>query len=158
MEPKKEAALSQEFIFRSKLPDIYVPNHLPLHSYCFENISEFQDRPCVIDGATGKIYTYSEVELTARRVASGLHKIGIEQGHVVMLLLQNSPEFVLAFLGASYRGAMSTTANPFCTPAEIAKQATASKAKLIITRAEFAPKVKNFSEENGMYIYIYISP
>ncbi|KAK4762406.1 hypothetical protein SAY86_008174 [Trapa natans] len=152
----KKAAEAEEFVFRSKLPDIYIPTHLPLHSYCFENVSEFLDRPCIIDGSTGKVYTYSEVELSARRVAAGLNKIGVEQGHVVMLLLQNSPEFVLAFLGASYRGAMSTTANPFCTPAEIAKQAAASKAKLIITQADFAPKVKKFADQNGKYIYICI--
>ncbi|KAK4790422.1 hypothetical protein SAY86_017726 [Trapa natans] len=158
METKQQEIMSsalltpQEFIFRSKLPDIYIPNHLPLHSYCFENISEFQDRPCIIDGSTSKIYTYSEVELTARRVASGLNKIGIDQGQVIMLLLQNSPEFVLAFLGASYRGAMSTTANPFCTPAEIAKQAAASKAKLIITQAEYAPKVKQYAQDNGVKV------
>ncbi|OWM65790.1 hypothetical protein CDL15_Pgr015215 [Punica granatum] len=148
----KQDTVSQEFIFRSKLPDIYIPNHLPLHSYCFENISEFQDRPCLIDGSTGRIYTYSEVELTSRRVASGLNKLGIEQGQVIMLLLHNSPEFVHAFLGASFCGAMSTTANPFCTPPEIAKQAAASKARLIITQAEFAPKVKDFAEENGVKV------
>ncbi|KAK4764359.1 hypothetical protein SAY87_013797 [Trapa incisa] len=148
----KKAAEAEEFVFRSKLPDIYIPTHLPLHSYCFENVSEFVDRPCIIDGSTGKVYTYSEVELSARRVAAGLNKIGVEQGHVVMLLLQNSPEFVLAFLGASYRGAMSTTANPFCTPAEIAKQAAASKAKLIITQADFAPKVKKFADQNGIKV------
>ncbi|KAA8535578.1 hypothetical protein F0562_030581 [Nyssa sinensis] len=137
METKREP---EEFIFRSKLPDIYIPNHLPLHTYCFENISQFSSRPCVINGATGDIYSYADVELTARKVAAGLDKLGIQQGDVIMLLLQNSPEFVFAFLGASYRGATSTTANPFYTPAEIAKQAIASKAKLIITQSCYAEK------------------
>ncbi|KAI4379820.1 hypothetical protein MLD38_006066 [Melastoma candidum] len=132
----------EEFIFRSKLPDIYIPDHLPLHSYCFENISEFRDRPCIIDGSTGKVYSYEDVELISRRVASGLNRLGIQQGDVIMLLLQNSPEFVFTFLGASYRGAVVTTANPFYTPAEIAKQATASRAKLMITMAAYVGKVK----------------
>lgn len=145
MEPKDD---QQEFIFKSKLPDIYIPNHLPLHTYCFENISQFKDNPCLINGATGDIYTYADVELTARKVASGLNNLGIEQGDVIMLLLQNSPEFVFAFLGASFLGAITTTANPFYTPAEIAKQATASKAKLIITQAVYAEKVKQFAKEN----------
>ncbi|RVW75499.1 4-coumarate--CoA ligase 1 [Vitis vinifera] len=79
MEVKKEEQPQQEqreIIFRSKLPDIYIPDHLPLHSYCFENISKFSSRPCVIDGANGDIYTYADVELTARRVGAGLHKMG----------------------------------------------------------------------------------
>uniref|UniRef100_A0A5B6ZBX8 4-coumarate--CoA ligase n=1 Tax=Davidia involucrata TaxID=16924 RepID=A0A5B6ZBX8_DAVIN len=148
----------QEFIFRSKLPDIYIPNHLPLHSYCFENISQFSSRPCVINGATGDIYSYADVDLTARKVAAGLDKLGIQQGEVIMLLLQNSPEFVFAFLGASYRGAISTTANPFYTPAEIAKQAIASKAKLIITQSSYAEKVREFGKENDVKIMCTDSP
>lgn len=149
METKQD---QQEFIFRSKLPDIYIPDHLPLHSYCFENISQFSNRPCLINGATGDIYTYAEVELIARKVAAGLDKIGIQQGEVIMLLLQNSPEFAFAFLGASYRGAMSTTANPFYKPAEIEKQAKASKAKLIITQSCYVEKVMDFAKENNVKI------
>ncbi|KAK9274670.1 hypothetical protein L1049_021921 [Liquidambar formosana] len=148
----------EEFIFRSKLPDIYIPDHLPLHSYCFENISQFSSRPCVINGPTGEVYSYADVELTSRKVAAGLNKLGIQQGDVIMLLLQNSPEFVFAFLGASYRGAMSTTANPFYTPAEIAKQALASKAKLIITQSSYAEKVKEFAKENDLKVMCVDSP
>ncbi|KAI3416759.1 uncharacterized protein J3R85_015124, partial [Psidium guajava] len=143
---------SCEFVFRSKLPDIHIPDHLPVHAYCFEHISEFADRPCVIDGATGRTYTYGEVELTARRVAAGLDGLGVGQGDVIMLLLHNSPEFVFTLLGASYRGAVSTTANPFYTPAEIAKQASASRAKVVVTLAVYAEKVRQFAEENGVKI------
>ncbi|KAI9092212.1 hypothetical protein K1719_027712 [Acacia pycnantha] len=132
-----------DFIFRSKLPDIYIPKHLPLHSYCFENLAEFGSRPCLINAPTGDIYTYYDVELTARRVASGLNKLGVGQGDVIMVLLPNSPEFVFSFLGASLRGAMTTAANPFFTAAEVAKQAKASKAKLIVTQSNFFEKVKD---------------
>ncbi|XP_061373098.1 4-coumarate--CoA ligase 1 isoform X2 [Gastrolobium bilobum] len=132
-----------EFIFRSKLPDIYIPKHLPLHSYCFENLSEFGSRPCLINAPTGVVFTYHDVELTARKVASGLIKLGIQQGEVIMILLPNSPEFVFTFLGASYRGAMATAANPFFTASEIAKQAKASNAKLLITQSSYYEKVKD---------------
>ncbi|XP_015877593.1 4-coumarate--CoA ligase CCL1 [Ziziphus jujuba] len=155
MEPKQE---HQEFIFRSKLPDIYIPNHLPLHTYCFEKISQFKDRTCLIDGSTGQTYSYGDVELTSRKVASGLDKLGIKQGDVIMLWLQNCPQFVFAFFGASYIGAMSTTANPFYTPAEVAKQAAASKAKLIITQAAYVDKVKDFAKQNGIKIMCIDSP
>ncbi|KAL3835441.1 hypothetical protein ACJIZ3_010177 [Penstemon smallii] len=138
METKQE-----EIIFRSKLPDIYIPKHLPLHSYCFENISEFSQRPCLINGATNEVYTYEEVELTSRKVASGLSKLGIHQGETIMLLLPNSPEFVYAFLGASYIGAVSTMANPFFKPEEVIKQANASNAKLIITKACYVENIRD---------------
>ncbi|KAJ6341139.1 hypothetical protein OIU78_009334 [Salix suchowensis] len=136
----------EEFIFRSKLPDIYIPKNLPLHTYVLENVSKHSSKPCLINGANGDVYTYADVELTARRVASGLNKIGIQQGDVIMLFLPSSPEFVLAFLGASHRGAITTAANPFSTPAELAKHAKASKAKLLITQACYYEK----ADENEM--------
>ncbi|XP_045807058.1 4-coumarate--CoA ligase 1-like [Trifolium pratense] len=132
----------EEIIFRSKLPDIYIPKHLPLHSYCFENLSQFGSRPCLINAPTGKVYTYDDVEVTSRKVASGLNRLGIQQGDVIMILLPNSPEFVFSFLAASYLGAIATAANPFFMAAEIGKQAKASKAKLIITQACYYHKVK----------------
>ncbi|KAM7483541.1 hypothetical protein LguiB_008124 [Lonicera macranthoides] len=142
----------QEIIFRSKLPDIYMPTHLPLHSYCFQNISKFSSRPCLINGATGEIHTYADVELTARKVAAGLNKLGVKQGDTIMILLPNSPEFFFTFLGASYRGALSTMANPFFTPAEVVKQAKASNAKLIVTQSSYVDKVKDFASETGVKI------
>ncbi|XP_022899485.1 4-coumarate--CoA ligase 1 isoform X1 [Olea europaea var. sylvestris] len=150
--------MQEEIIFRSKLPDIYIPKHLPLHSYCFENISQFSSRPCLINGATNEVYTYAEVELISRKVASGLNKIGIQQGETIMILLPNSPEFVFAFLGASYRGALSTMANPFFKPAEVVKQAKASNAKLIITQGCYVEKVKEFALENGVKVMCIDEP
>nr|QTO31281.1 4-coumarate-CoA ligase [Ocimum kilimandscharicum] len=148
----------EEIIFRSKLPDIYIPKHLPLHSYCFENISKYRSRPCLINGVTGDEYTYEEVELTARKVGAGLNKLGIQQGQTIMLLLPNSPEVVFAFLGASYIGAVSTMANPYFTPAEVIKQATASAAKLIITLACYVDKVRDYASDNGVKVVCVDAP
>lgn len=69
-----------------------------------------------------------------------------------MILLQNSPEFVYAFLGASYLGAISTMANSLFTYAEVVKQATSSKSKIIITQSCLVNKVKDYAFENGVKI------
>ncbi|XP_010259826.1 PREDICTED: 4-coumarate--CoA ligase 2-like [Nelumbo nucifera] len=150
--------VQQDFIYRSKLPDIHIHNHLPLLTYCFQNISEFSSLPCLINGTTGEIYSYAEVELISRKVAAGLHRLGIQQGQVIMVLLRNSPEFVFAFLGAVHRGATTTTANPFYTPAEILKQARDSKTRLIITQACYVDKVRTFAPENDIKIMTIDSP
>ncbi|CAN4098458.1 unnamed protein product [Withania somnifera] len=151
--PTENETKQGDIIFRSKLPDIYIPNHLSLHSYCFENISEFSSRPCLIDGANNQIYTYANVELSSRKVAAGLHKqFGIQQKDTIMILLPNSPEFVFAFLGASYLGAISTMANPLFTPAEVVKQAKASNAKIIVTQACHVNKVNDYASENDVQI------
>ncbi|XP_008789675.2 4-coumarate--CoA ligase 2-like [Phoenix dactylifera] len=142
----------EAIIFRSKLPDIEIQNDQPLHTYCFEHLPDFADRPCIIDGATGEVHTYADVHLAARRVSAGLHRLGVGQGRVILILLRNSPEFVLAFLGASFRGAVATTANPLYTPDEIHKQAAASGACLIITESTHVHKVRAFAAERGITI------
>ncbi|XP_047325501.1 4-coumarate--CoA ligase 1-like [Impatiens glandulifera] len=147
-----EAKKSNDIIFRSKLPNIYIPNHYPLHSYCFENISKFSSRPCLINGSTGEIHTYADVELTSRRVAAGLNKLGINQRDTVMLLLPNCTEFIFTFLGSSFRGAITTMANPFFTKAEVVKQAKASNAKLIVTQSSYLDKVMEFALENEIMV------
>ncbi|KAK7405962.1 hypothetical protein VNO78_07574 [Psophocarpus tetragonolobus] len=131
-------------IFKSKLPEIPISNHLPLHGYCFENLSQFAHRPCLILGAAAsKTYTYAQTHLISRKVAAGFSNLGIRKGDVVMILLQNSAEFVFSFLAASMIGAVATTANPFYTAAEIFKQFTASNAKLIITQAMYVDKLRH---------------
>ncbi|KAK9697513.1 hypothetical protein RND81_08G042600 [Saponaria officinalis] len=148
-----------EYIFKSKLPNIYIPNPPPLHTYCFENLGNFSDRPCLIDGVTGREWTYEEVEKTSKKVGSAFHnQLGIQKGTVIMLLLQNCPEFVFSFLGASFIGGVSTTANPLCTPGEIEKQVRASEARVIITQSAFADKVKTYCEENDVQLVLVDRP
>ncbi|CAG7875522.1 hypothetical protein BRARA_E01620 [Brassica rapa] len=149
---QKQSSNNSDVIFRSKLPDIYIPNHLPLHDYIFQNISEFASKPCLINGPTGHVYTYSDVHVASRRIAAGFQKLGVNQNDVVMILLSNCPEFVLSFLAASFRGATATAANPFFTPAEIAKQAKASNSKLIVTESRYVDKIKDLQNDGVIIV------
>jgi len=134
----------REHIFKSRLPDIPISNNLPLHSYLFQNLSQHSDRPCLI--SAGKTYSYAETHLLCRKTAAGLSKLGVKKGDVVMILLQNCPEFVFTFFGASMIGAISTPANPFYTSCEIFKQLKASNSKWIITQSQFVHKLQSNSE------------
>ncbi|XP_058084730.1 4-coumarate--CoA ligase 2 [Magnolia sinica] len=145
--PAPEGPPPETFIFRSKLPDISLSHHLPLHTYCFEKASEFPDRPCLITGSNCRIYSYAEAHLICQKTAAGLSKLGIKKGDVIMILLQNSPEFVFSFMGASIIGAVTTAANPFCTAAEIYKQFSSSAAKLVITQSQYVNKLRDASEK-----------
>lgn len=136
-------AAPEETVFRSKLPDIDIPTHLPLHDYCFSRAAEAAGAPCLIAAATGRTYTYAETRLLCRKAAACLHGLGVAQGDRVMLLLQNSVEFVLAFFGASFLGAVTTAANPFCTPQEIHKQFSASGAKVVVTHSAYVGKLRH---------------
>ncbi|PUZ51720.1 hypothetical protein GQ55_6G211400 [Panicum hallii var. hallii] len=135
-----------ETVFRSTLPDIAIPDHLPLHDYVFERLADRRDRACLIDGATGEVLTFGDVDRLSRRVAVGMRAaLGVRPGGTVMLLLPNSVEFALAFLACSRLGAAATTANPLHTPPEIAKQAAASGATVVVTEPAFVAKVRGLA-------------
>uniref|UniRef100_A0A0D9X5S3 4-coumarate--CoA ligase n=1 Tax=Leersia perrieri TaxID=77586 RepID=A0A0D9X5S3_9ORYZ len=144
--PAPAAETSPEIIFRSKLPDISITNNLPLHRYCFERLPEFAGRSCLIDGATGEVLTYADVDLLSRRLAAAFRRPNptnplLRRGGVVMNLLRNSPEFVVSFFAASRVGAAVTTANPMSTPHEIEKQLLAAGATVVITESMAADKL-----------------
>lgn len=149
--PAEEHSSAVEHLFRSPLPDIEIPSHLTLHEYIFEKVSQYPDKLCLLDHASGREYSYSETEVCSRRVASGLAAMGIGKGQVIMLLLPNCPEFVFLFMGASICGAVATTANPMYKPAEIHRQVKMSDTKLIITQAALVSKL---AEEIGSHIPI----
>ncbi|KAF7079904.1 hypothetical protein CFC21_084068 [Triticum aestivum] len=139
------AVVPEATIFRSKLPDIDIPSHLPLHEYCFARAAELPDAPCLIAAATGRTYTFAETHALCRKAAAALHRLGVGHGDRVMILLQNCVEFAVAFFGASFLGAVSTAANPFCTPQEIHKQLVASGAKMIVTQSAYVDKLRHES-------------
>ncbi|CAM0947332.1 unnamed protein product [Alopecurus aequalis] len=136
---------AETVVFRSTLPDIAIPDHLPLHDYVFERLAERRDRACIIDGATGETLTLGDVHRQSRRVAAGLHSLGVRHGSTVMLLLPNCVEFALAFLASSRLGAVTTTASPLHTPPEIAKQVAASGATVVVTEPAFVAKVRDLT-------------
>jgi 4-coumarate--CoA ligase len=86
------------------------------------------------------------VDRLSRRVAAGMcASLSVRPGGTVMLLLPNSIEFALAFLACSRLGAAATTANPLHTPPEIAKQAAASGATVVVTEPAFVDKVRGLA-------------
>jgi len=141
---------ASEHIFKSRFPDISINNNLPLHSYLFENLPKTSELPCLISGSSGRVYSYAETHLICRKTAAGLSKLGLKKGDVVMILLQNCPEFVFSFMGASMIGAVSTTANPFYTSSEIFKQLKVANAKLVVTHSQFVDKLRD--NEEGLEI------
>ncbi|PKU76982.1 probable 4-coumarate--CoA ligase 2 isoform X1 [Dendrobium catenatum] len=147
---------AENIIFRSRLPDIPIHNNQPLHTYCFEKLVEFADNPCLIAGPTGQTYSFAETHLLCRRVAAGLADIGIKQGDVIFLLLQNCPQFVFTFIAASFLGAAATAANPFCTSAEIHKQFTSSGAKAVITQSMYVDKLRSWEEFQAGLVVITV--
>ena len=123
-------------VFRSPLPDVEIPE-TPLTSYVFRHVERLADRVAIVDGPTGRSYTYAGLYGAARRVAGGLLASGMETGDVLAVLSPNIPEYAMVFHGVAIGGGAVTTINPTYTAGEVTRQLVDSGAKYLVTIEQF---------------------
>ncbi|MDR2883602.1 MAG: long-chain-fatty-acid--CoA ligase [Deferribacteraceae bacterium] len=93
-----------------------------------------------------KVYTYADVDKQVRHTAAILQDNGIKKGDRVMILLENSPEFVFAYFGVLMLGAVAAPTNVFLRDREIAAHMNDCSAERIITSETFAERVKQLPQ------------
>jgi len=81
----------------------------------------------------GRKYSYAEALDGARRVASGLHDMGVERGDRIGLFLPNVPHYVAAYYGAMILGATIVNFSPLYTVEELKHQVEDSGTKILFT-------------------------
>jgi long-chain acyl-CoA synthetase len=103
---------------------------------------QFPDKVCLQierDGKWGK-YTYAQTEELSRKVAAFLMNEGIGKGDFVLLMLNNSPEWAISYLGIVYSGACVVPLDPQLTLKEIENIAADCNPKAIFTSEEIFTK------------------
>ena len=108
---------------------------------CWSRVAEFGSQTALIDGTTGSQLTFTEARSLARAFGSALLRLGASKGDVMAIVMPNSPDYVVSFLGASEVGLVVTTLNPIYTSHEIRGQLTNSEAKYVLTTPLLLPKV-----------------
>ncbi|ELS31794.1 MULTISPECIES: benzoate-CoA ligase family protein [Pseudanabaena] len=78
-------------------------------------------------------YTYAQVSLWVRRMAGFLHGLGLERENRIAILLPDTPEFVFAFWGAIWLGAVPVPINTACTTDDIHYILQDCRAKVLLT-------------------------
>ena len=68
----------------------------------------------------------------AQKFGTFLHNLGIKQGDVVAIDLPNSPNFVVAYMGCQYIGAIVQGINPTYKPMELLHSLTMTDAKAFV--------------------------
>ena len=142
-------------IIRSPHADIAIPN-LPLVEYLFKDVGKWAGRMAMIDGPTGRSYSFGQLHGAIRACAAGLHARGIRKGDVIGIVSPNLPEYAIAFLAPTVIGALASTVNPLATADEIATQFRDSKARLIVTIPLFAEKCLEAAAKSGVEeVYVF---
>jgi len=105
-----------------------------------ERARQFPGKTALIDGPSGRSYTYAQLEALIRRAAAGLARHGFSQGDVLAIYSPNLPEYAIAFHAVALSGGINTTINPLYTVDELTYQLRDSGARYLITVGPFLDK------------------
>ncbi|KAL1315810.1 4-coumarate--CoA ligase-like 6 isoform X1 [Arachis hypogaea] len=109
-------------IYRSKHLSLELPKDpfTDLVSFVFSH--RHNGVSALVDSSSGSSVSYSKLQPFVKSMAYGLHKMGVSQGDVVLLLLPNSIYYPIVFLGVLCLGAVVAPLNPLSSVSEIHKQ------------------------------------
>jgi len=108
------------------VPDISLPE------YIIERTRLYGSAPALIDGPTGRVVRYDELEPMVRSTAAGLYARGLREGDVLAILSGNCIEYPVALHAGALLGAKVTTLSSMSTPYEAARQLTDANASHVI--------------------------
>jgi long-chain acyl-CoA synthetase len=94
--------------------------------------------------------TYGQLWQTVVGFASGLRKLGLSQGGRVLVMLGNSPEFVISYYGIIAAGGIIVPVNPIYTAQEIGIILADADPFAIVTSEKLAPLIESALLANNM--------
>jgi carnitine-CoA ligase len=102
-------------------------------------VSDNPDRPFL--DFLGDVYSVGEIDLNARRLANGLKTLGVDKGHTVATILDNSVEAIYIWLAINKLGAISVPINTAYKGEYLRHQLSDSGAAVVIAEADYAERV-----------------
>jgi len=104
------------------------------------------DKPCLIwcpFSGDERCWTYAELHAAARQVAAGLHERGVQAGDFVIIHLDNSPEFIIAWLACALLGAVAVSTNTRSVARDLEYFAEVTEAVCAITQPRFGTLLRD---------------
>ncbi|MCY4481018.1 MAG: AMP-binding protein [Rhodospirillales bacterium] len=100
-----------------------------------ELAARYPDHEALVGGETR--LTYRELREEVRRLAKGLHALGVRRGDKVGLLMGNRPEWILADFAIALLGGTMVAINTWATARELVHVLKYSDTKFLITVDRF---------------------
>src|SRR5439155_1480722 len=86
---------------------------------------------------SGRRYTYRELRDEVRRLARGLHALGVRRGDKVAILMGNRPEWLIADFAITLLGAVMVAVNTWATARELQHILSHSDTRFLFCVARF---------------------
>ena len=97
------------------------------------------DRVALVEPATGRRVTWSELDREVCSVATGLDAMGLVTGYRVVIALTNRIEFVTTYLGVLRAGLVAVPVNPRSATGELVRLLADSGARALVTDSSTLP-------------------
>ncbi len=101
---------------------------------------------CPFQGAV-QAYTYSELLESARSLASGLHDQGVRRGNFVIIHMDNSSEFIIAWYACAVLGAVAVSTNTRSVSRDLSYFAEVTEADFVLTQPMYARMIRQACPE-----------
>ncbi len=127
--------------------------HIPLYSLLDETAAKTPAKPCT--NFFGKRLTYQQIKELSDRFAASMRSLAIRKGDRVILLLPNSPQFLIAYYGILKAGAVVVPLNPLSAERELEFYLADSGAETVITIPLFLNKVAPLRSKTPLKHIVY---
>ena len=136
-------------VFTSPLPDVDIPL-TPLTPFVFQHAEALADKTALVEGMTGRSYTYGQLYGAVKRAAGGLAARGFGKGDVLAILAPNLPEYAIVFHAVATLGGINTTINPTYTAEEVEFQLNDAGATYLVTIPMFLETAREAAQNSSV--------
>src|SRR5690242_14385141 len=116
-----------------------------LYHVLSRRLADSADKPWVI--GADRIFTYREIDRLANRLANGLARLGVARGDTVLLMLNNSIDFIGLWCALGKLGAVEVPVNCSYRGQILARVMMDSRARLVIADAEYLPRFTELAKD-----------
>ncbi|MDR2155739.1 MAG: long-chain fatty acid--CoA ligase [Burkholderiaceae bacterium] len=120
----------------ARLPYAITPPATSLWDNLAISARRYPDKPAIV--FFGRVLTYAALKQAAERLAARLQAFGVHKGDRVVLNLQNTPQFVIAYFAVLRADAVVVPVNPMNRAEELKHYIADPDAKVAITSADLA--------------------
>ena len=128
-------------LYTSPLPAVDIPV-APVTEFVLRRVNDHPEKPALIDGTTGRTYSFAELSDVIHRLAGGLVARGFAPGDTLALMAPNLPEYAIIFHAVAVAGGVVTTVNPTYGVDEVTFQLRDAGATELVTVGMFAEVAK----------------
>ncbi len=133
---------------KSEVPSLTVPQ------FVRDRARQWPDRIAFIDGPTGRLYSYGDLDRSIGRCAAGLAALGFGPGETLLMFAPNSPEWPIVALGALAAGGIVSGANPMSGAEDLAHQLRDARARIVFTAAPLLATARKAATMTGSDLII----